>query len=96
MGSKEIITIENDFTLFRFQNDTDEISTFQSPVNMGLIQFHFGLKGSAKFIFNNGNYTLDLNEEKYSGEYFSVVNFLTGWCPAILPSSSDCAQNRGH
>ena len=64
MGSKEIITIENDFTLFRFQNDTDEISTFQSPVNMGLIQFHFGLKGSAKFIFNNGNYTLDLNEEK--------------------------------
>ena len=64
MGSKEIITIENDFTLIRFQNDTDEISTFQSPVNMGLIQFHFGLKGSAKFIFNNGNYTLDLNEEK--------------------------------
>jgi hypothetical protein len=40
MGSKEIITIENDFTLIRFQNDTDEISTFQSPVNMGLIQFH--------------------------------------------------------
>ena len=64
MGSKEIITIENDFTLIRFQNDTDEISIFQSPVNMGLIQFHFGLKGSAKFIFNNGNYTLDLNEEK--------------------------------
>jgi AraC-like DNA-binding protein len=64
MGSKEIITIENDFTLIRFQNDTDEISAFQSPVNMGLIQFHFGLKGSAKFIFNNGNYTLDLNEEK--------------------------------
>ena len=64
MGSKEIITIENDFTLIRFQNDTDEVSTFQSPVTMGLIQFQFGLKGSAKFIFNNGNYTLDLNEEK--------------------------------
>jgi AraC-like DNA-binding protein len=31
---------------------------------LGLIQFHFGLKGSAKFIFNNGNYTLDLKEEK--------------------------------
>jgi AraC-like DNA-binding protein len=64
MGSKEIISIENDFTLIRFQNDADEISIFQSPVNMGLIQFHFGLKGSAKFIFNNGNYTLDLKEEK--------------------------------
>jgi AraC-like DNA-binding protein len=31
---------------------------------LGLIQFHFGLKGSAKFIFNNGNYILDLKEEK--------------------------------
>jgi hypothetical protein len=24
-----------------------------------LIQFHFGLKGSAKFIFNQGNYALE-------------------------------------
>ena len=64
MGSKEIITIENDFTLIRFQNDTDDLSTFQSPVNMGLIQFHFGLKGKAKFIFNQGNYALEMKEEK--------------------------------
>jgi AraC-like DNA-binding protein len=64
MGSKEEIKIDDDFILIRFQNDTDEASTFQRPVTLGLIQFHFGLKGSAKFIFNNGNYTLDLKEEK--------------------------------
>ena len=64
MGSKEEIKIDDDFILIRFQNDTHEASTFQRPVTLGLIQFHFGLKGSAKFIFNNGNYILDLKEEK--------------------------------
>ena len=34
------------------------------PVAQGLIQFHFGIKGKAKFVFNQGNYALDLNEEK--------------------------------
>jgi AraC-like DNA-binding protein len=64
MSSQEIITIENDFTLIRFQNDSDEMISVERQVNVGLIQFHFGLKGSAKFIFNQGNYTLDLKEEK--------------------------------
>jgi AraC-like DNA-binding protein len=62
--SSEVITVENDFTLIRFQNDSNEVVLFERQVSMGLIQFHFGLKGKAKFIFNQGNYTLDLNEEK--------------------------------
>ena len=64
MSSQEIITIENDFTLIRFQNDSNETIVIERQVDIGLIQFHFGLKGSAKFIFNQGNYTLDLKEEK--------------------------------
>lgn len=64
MGSTEEIKIEEDFILLRFQNDSDEVVRFERPVNMGLIQFHFGLKGSAKFIFNQGNYALELKEEK--------------------------------
>src|SRR5690606_27890205 len=32
-------------------------------VGVGLIQFHFGIKGRAKFIFNQGRYALDLREE---------------------------------
>ncbi|RZJ29446.1 MAG: AraC family transcriptional regulator [Flavobacterium sp.] len=64
MGSKEIISIEEDFTLIRFQNDSDETFRAQHEIKTGLIQFHFGIKGKAKFIFNQGNYALDLLEEK--------------------------------
>ena len=64
MGSQEIIKIEDDFTLIRFQNDSTDAFQAQREVSSGLIQFHFGLKGNAKFIFNQGNYALDLKEEK--------------------------------
>ncbi|WP_395055900.1 helix-turn-helix transcriptional regulator [Flavobacterium sp.] len=64
MSSPEEIKIDDDFILIRFQNDTDEMISYERHVNNGLIQFHFGLKGNAKFIFNQGNYTLDLKEEK--------------------------------
>jgi len=64
MGSQEVITIENDFTLIRFQNDAEEVFHVVREIKQGLIQFHFGIKGKAKFIFNNGNYALNLKEEK--------------------------------
>ena len=64
MGSQDVITIENEFTLIRFQNEGDEIFKVERQISQGLIQFHFGIKGKAKFIFNQGNYTLDLKEEK--------------------------------
>ncbi|RYJ43859.1 helix-turn-helix transcriptional regulator [Flavobacterium beibuense] len=63
MGSHEEIKIEDDFFVLRFQNDSDETSHFEREVNTDLIQFHFGLKGRAKFIFNQGRYALDLREE---------------------------------
>ncbi len=64
MGSQEITQIEEEFTLIRFQNDGATTFYAQHEVSHGLIQFHFGIKGNAKFIFNQGNYSLDLNEEK--------------------------------
>ena len=64
MSSQEVITIENDFTLIRFQNDSNEPYYVERHINQGLIQFHFGMKGKAKFVFNQGSYSLDLNEEK--------------------------------
>ncbi|MCF8320014.1 MAG: AraC family transcriptional regulator [Flavobacterium sp.] len=64
MGSQEVIKIEDDFILIRFQNDENEPFHVEKQINQGLIQFHFGIKGRAKFIFNQGNYTLDLKEEK--------------------------------
>jgi AraC-like DNA-binding protein len=64
MSSQEEIKIENDFTLFRFQNDGNEPFKVEKHISQGLIQFHFGLKGKSKFIFNQGTYELDLSEEK--------------------------------
>jgi AraC-like DNA-binding protein len=64
MGSQEVIKIEDDFVLIRFQNDENEPFQVEKQINQGLIQFHFGIKGKAKFVFNQGNYTLDLKEEK--------------------------------
>ncbi len=64
MGSQTVIPIEDDFILLLFQNDSEENFYTQREVQSGLIQFHFVLKGKARFIFNQGNYTLDLKEEK--------------------------------
>ncbi|HEX8577818.1 MAG TPA: AraC family transcriptional regulator [Flavobacterium sp.] len=64
MGSQEEIKIEDDFILIRFQNDGNDSFRVERYISQGLIQFHFGIKGKAKFIFNQGNYALDLKEEK--------------------------------
>lgn len=64
MGSQEEIIIENGFSILRFQNDGTENFQVKKHISQGLIQFHFGLKGKAKFVFNEGNYALELNEEK--------------------------------
>jgi AraC-like DNA-binding protein len=60
----EEIKIESDFILIRFQNDSNEIQKYDKHIAQGLIQFHFGIKGCGTFMFNQGNYTIDLNEEK--------------------------------
>ena len=64
MSSQEEIKIDEDFILIRFQNDDDVALAVERQVKTGLIQFHFGLKGNARFVFNQGNYTLNLKEEK--------------------------------
>lgn len=64
MSALEEIKIEPDFILLRFQNDTNELQRIERQVKTGLIQFYFNVKGKGKFIFNNGNYALDLKEEK--------------------------------
>ena len=91
--SAEEINIDDEFILIRYQNDSQENMTFKRQVKTGLIQFHFGLKGKAKFIFNQGNYTLDLFEEKsllfYNPEKelpLDVVLNPNSWAISILIS----------
>ncbi|WP_294733776.1 helix-turn-helix transcriptional regulator [uncultured Flavobacterium sp.] len=63
MSAHEEIQLEDDFFVLSFQNDTDEVQHFEREVGVDLIQFHFGVKGKAKFVFNQGRYALDLREE---------------------------------
>lgn len=63
MGTHEEIMIEDGFYVLRFENNTDETAHFEREVDLDLIQFHFGIKGRGKFIFNQGRYALDIREE---------------------------------
>lgn len=55
--------IEPGFFILKFNNETDENQTFKREVSSNFIQFHFCIKGSAIFNFNEGSYVLPLKED---------------------------------
>lgn len=61
--NKRFITIEEGVCLLRFQNDTEKELEEHCKINSSFIQFHFCIKGQTKFLFNEGNYTFNLEEE---------------------------------
>ena len=62
-GSWQEIIMEDGFYLLKIQNDGSEIQRISKEIDRTHIQFHFCLKGSGKFIFNEGRYALDVNDE---------------------------------
>ncbi|MFD1094441.1 AraC family transcriptional regulator [Salegentibacter chungangensis] len=56
--------IEEGFFILKFQNDTAEIQKIIREIDSSFLQFHFNVKGAAKFLFNKGSYELPLAEEK--------------------------------
>lgn len=62
-GFYEEIILDPGFFILKFNNETDENQSFKREVNTNFIQFHFCIKGSAAFNFNEGNYVLPLKEE---------------------------------
>ena len=63
IGSFEEILIDDGFYVLKIQNDSTEIQQVKREINRRYIQFHFCLKGGGKFIFNEGNYALEVSEE---------------------------------
>ncbi|SDS41113.1 AraC family transcriptional regulator [Gramella sp. MAR_2010_147] len=59
----EEMKIEDGFFILKFQNDTADTKLMSRAIDNSFIQFHFNVKGSSKFLFNNGNYELPLQEE---------------------------------
>jgi len=62
VGFYEETIIEPGFFILKFNNETDENQTFKREVSSNFIQFHFCIKGSASFVFNEGNYKLPIQE----------------------------------
>jgi len=54
--------IEEGFVVLRTKNDSDILVNKKKDVNKDVIQFHFCLKGQTNFIFNQGNYTFQVQE----------------------------------
>lgn len=62
-GSYEEVLIEDGFYVLKIQNDTAHIQKVSRDIDSSFIQFHFCLKGNAKFVFNEGRYALEVSEE---------------------------------
>ena len=63
VGSFDEVLIEDGFYVLKIQNDTTHIQKVTRAIDSSFIQFHFCLKGSAKFVFNEGRYALEVSEE---------------------------------
>ncbi|MEA1785710.1 AraC family transcriptional regulator [Arenibacter sp. GZD96] len=62
-GSFEEVFIEDGFFVFKIQNDAPEAQQVTRQIDSSFIQFHFCVKGKAKFVFNEGRYALEVAEE---------------------------------
>ncbi|WP_282030286.1 helix-turn-helix transcriptional regulator [Winogradskyella eximia] len=62
-GTFDEISIEDGFILLTSKNDGDIPKVVEREIDSSYIQFHFCIKGSAAFMFNEGNYTLNIAEE---------------------------------
>jgi AraC-like DNA-binding protein len=62
-GSFEEVFIEDGFYVLKIQNDSLHNQTITRKIDSSFIQFHFCLKGGAKFVFNEGRYALEVNED---------------------------------
>lgn len=55
--------IDNGFSILTYQNNNNHLEIVERDIDSSFIQFHFCLKGSCAFNFNDGRYKMGLNEE---------------------------------
>ncbi len=62
-GSFEETQVDDGVLVFAYKNDESEVQHIAKDIDSDYIQFHFCVKGSSKFIFNEGRYALNIHEE---------------------------------
>lgn len=55
--------VDDGFLVFTYKNDNNHIEKITRDIDSDYIQFHFCIKGLSKFIFNEGRYVLNIQEE---------------------------------
>ena len=62
---KEDVLLGEKFLCLRIHNQNSDDRVFKKDIDASYIQFHFCLKGDLDFIFNQGNYSLNLSTNKF-------------------------------
>ncbi|RED48864.1 helix-turn-helix transcriptional regulator [Seonamhaeicola aphaedonensis] len=57
------INVDEGVLVLTFKNEKNVVQSATKEIDSSFIQFHFCVKGSAKFVFNQGHYMLDIYEE---------------------------------
>jgi AraC-like DNA-binding protein len=55
--------VDDGFLVMTHKNESNETQNLVKEINSDYIQFHYCLKGSSKFVFNEGRYLLNILEE---------------------------------
>ena len=63
-SSLDEISLEKCFYVLHFQNESNQIQSFEREIDSSFIQMHFCLKGNSKFFFNNGSYSFDVLDNR--------------------------------
>lgn len=92
-GSPGSVMLEDDFLILQLQNEGPDNQKVSRMLDRSFIQFHFCLKGHAKFVFNEGRYALDLVDEQslllYNTKLDLPINLEMGpktWMLSIIMS----------
>jgi len=85
--------VDEGFLVLTVKNDTSVAQSIAKAINSDYIQFHFCVKGSTKFMFNQGRYALDIHEESslllYNPQRELPINLIlepNSWVVSILIS----------
>lgn len=62
-GTFEETFLEDGFFVLMHKNENNDVEILEREIDSSYLQFHFCTKGLAVFVFNQGNYKLNINEE---------------------------------
>lgn len=58
------INLEKGFYVLHFQNESEDIESFERDIDSTFIQIHFCLRGKSKFLFNDNSYSFDVLDNR--------------------------------